>query len=123
MPYGAGRMAELHVRGNELVVELSELEKLGALHRDVHVPLAGVRTVRVAEDPWPELRGIRAPGTGVPGLIALGSRRGAGHDFTAVYEHRPAVVVELEGADFDRLVISASDAGATAAVIRAAAGV
>ncbi len=112
-------MAGLHVRGNELVVELSELEKLGALHRDVHVPLASVTAVRVADDPWPELRGIRAPGTGIPGLIALGSRRGAGHDFTAVYEH----LVELEGADFDRLVISASDAQATAAVIRAAAGV
>jgi hypothetical protein len=113
-------MAELRVEGSELVVELSELEKVGALRGDVRVPLASVRAVRVADDPRPELRGIRAPGTGIPGIIALGSRRGEGHDFAAVYHDHPAVVVELEGTQFDRLVITVRDPQAVAEEIRSA---
>jgi hypothetical protein len=116
-------MAELRIEGEELVVELSELERLGAFHGDIRTPLTSVREVRVAEDPRPELRGMRAPGTGIPGVIALGSRRGEGHDFAAVYHNRPAVVVELEDAEFDRLVITVPDPQATAAAVRAAAGI
>ncbi len=115
-------MAELRVNGTELVVALSELEKLGAFRGDIRVPLTAVRAVRVADEPRPELRGVRAPGTGIPGIIALGARRGEGHDFAAVYHDRPAVVVELEGATFDRLVISVDNPDATAAAIRGATG-
>jgi hypothetical protein len=87
------------------------------------VPLSAVRSVRAVDDPWPELRGLRAPGTGIPGVIALGTRRGGfGKDFAAVYHHRPAVVVDLEGADFSRLVVTADDAPEFAARITAAAG-
>lgn len=111
-------MAHLRIDHADLVVELSPLEKAGAVRGDVRVPLSAVRAVRVAEDPRPELRGLRAPGTGIPGLIALGSRRGEGHDFAAVYHNRPAVVVELEGADFDRLVISVADPEAVAEKVR-----
>ena len=60
--------------------------------------------VRVSEHPWSELRGLRSPGTGFPGLISLCTRRGDGiHDFAAVYGLRRAVVVDTFGADFDRL--------------------
>ena len=104
------------------MVALSDLEKVGALRGDVRVPLSAVRVVRVADDPRPELRGMRAPGTGIPGVIALGSRRGEGHDFGAVYHNRPAVVVELEGTSYDRLVVSIDDPEHVAATIRAAAG-
>lgn len=114
-------MAELRVEGGELVVAMSELEKLGAFRGDVRLPLTALRAVRVAEDPRQELRGIRAPGTGIPGIIALGARRGEGHDFAAVYHDRPAVVVDLEGATFDRLVISVDNPEATASAIRSAA--
>lgn len=104
-------MAKLVLEGDDLVVRLSPLEKLGALRGDVRVPLATVRTVRASDDPWSELRGIRAPGTGLPGVISLCTRRGPGiRDFAAVYQKGPAVVVEMEGADFNRLVVSCADA-------------
>lgn len=117
-------MATLAVVGDILTVRLSPLERLGAMRGDVRVPLATVREVRVSEQPWTELRGIRAPGTGIPGVIALGTRRGSGvRDFAAVYGKRGAVVVELDGADFDRLVVTPRDADAEteAARVRQAA--
>ena len=59
-------------------------------------------TERTRDDAWAraqvvgELRGLRAPGTGIPGVIALGTWRSKGaKDFAAVYRGGPAVVVEL----------------------------
>jgi hypothetical protein len=119
-------MATIAVDGNDLVVRLSALENIGALRGDIRLPLACVRAVRVSGTPWSELRGIRAPGTGVPGVISLGTRRGSGfHDFAAVYGRRPALIVEMTGASFDRLVVScldAADATARAAEITRACG-
>jgi hypothetical protein len=104
-------VADLRIEDDELVVHLSLLERLGAFRGDVRIPLSTMTAVRVSADPWSELRGIRAPGTGFPGVISLCTRRGEGiRDFAAVYGHAPAVVVETHGADFDRLVISRSDA-------------
>jgi hypothetical protein len=112
-------MARLRVMGTTLRVALSPLERLGAfVASDPEVPLDAVSAVRVSEDPWQELRGIRSPGTGIPGVIALGARRSsAGKDFAAVYGHRPGVVVELEGAAYGRLVVSDTNAAAAAAEI------
>ena len=79
-------MAELLIEDGALHVRLSALEKLGALRGDIMIPLRSVTAVRVSDNPWSEeLRGIRAPGTGLPGVISLGTRRGKGIlDFAAV---------------------------------------
>jgi hypothetical protein len=105
-------MADLLVDNGALRVRLSSLEKLGAMRGDITIPLGAITAVRVSEDPWSELRGIRAPGTGLPGVISLCTRRGSGfRDFAAVYGRAgQAVVVEASGAEFDRLVISRKDA-------------
>src|SRR5580698_11061007 len=100
-------MATLIVEGTDLVVKMAEIEKFEAVHTDVRVPLSTVRTVRVVDDAWPELRGIRAPGTGIPGLIAVGTRRGSfGKDFAVVHGREQAVVVELDGAAYSRIVVT-----------------
>jgi hypothetical protein len=114
-------VAKLQVEGDELVVTMHTTEELGAFHGPVRVPLAAVQSVRSVDDPWAELRGLRAPGTGIPGVIALGTLRGTfGKDFVAVYHHRPGVVVELQGAEFSRLVVTADDAVEVAAHVAAA---
>jgi hypothetical protein len=56
------------------------------------------------------MRGLRAPGTGIPGVIMLGTTRWKGvRDFDAVYRNRPGVVVELEGASYGRFVVTTDD--------------
>ncbi len=113
-------MAAIRISGGNLIVKLSHLEKAGAMRGDVQVPVSAVRTVRVVDDPWKELKGVRAPGTGWPGVIALGTRRGGagGKQFAAVYRHRRAIVIELVGADFVRLIVSLNDPDGVAARIR-----
>lgn len=109
----------LLVDGSDLLVKMSEVEKFEAMHADVRVPLTMVRTVRVVDDAWPELRGIRAPGTGIPGVIAVGTRRGSfGKDFAVVHGKEEAVVVELDGAAYSRIVVTTTDAGSVAAEIQ-----
>jgi hypothetical protein len=116
-------VAELQIDGADLVLRLRAIEKAEGAHRDIRVPLSSVTAVRAVEDPWPELRGIRAPGTGLPNVIAVGTRRGNfGKDFAAVHGKGPAVVVELEGADYERLIVTLDDAAARARTIAEAVG-
>lgn len=115
-------MAELTVDGTDLVLHLHGVEKAEGVHGDIRVPLSAVTAVRVVDSAWHgELRGVRAPGTGVPSVIAVGTRRGGfGKDFAAVHGKGPAIVIELEGAEYGRLVLTANDAEAMAAPVRAA---
>ena len=117
-------MADVVVRESQLVVHLSPLEKLAAFHGDVAVPLDFVRDAEVEPEPWQALRGVRAPGTGLPGVIAYGIRRfRGGTDFAAIVGRRPAVRIELDPASgFGRLLVTVSDPSTVAATVRRAAG-
>jgi hypothetical protein len=102
----------LSVRRDSLVVELSFLEQLAAFRGDVRVPLSAVSSIAVEERPWQALRGFRAPGTGLPGVIAYGTRlvTGGAPDFAALHGRGPAVRVELcAGAPFGRLLVTVDD--------------
>ena len=106
-------MATLRLDGDQLVMAMSTLEHAEGFHGDIKVPRSAVTAIRAVDDPWAELRGIRAPGTGIPGTIAVGTRRGNwGKDFAAVHGKGPAVVVELDGAEFSRLVLTVDDPAA-----------
>ena len=64
------------------------------------------------QDPYSALRGIRAPGTGVPRMCAYGVRlmTGGRPDFAAVHGRGPAVRVELgPDAPFGRLLVTVDD--------------
>jgi hypothetical protein len=115
-------MATLVVEGADLVVRLSPLEKFGSLHADLRVPLNAVRSATVETQPWSLVRGMRLAGSGVPGVIALGTRRYlGGKDFTAVYGRRPVVRVELdEPSPFTRLLIRVASPEQTVAMIQPA---
>ncbi len=116
-------MAALVVEGDRLRLQLTRFERVEGFHRDVVVPLERVRSIRVSDDLWSELRGIRSPGTGLPGVIAVGTRRGSfGKDFAAVHGKGPGVVVELDGAEFDRLVVSVPDPAAVTRRVQHARG-
>ena len=71
-------MADLVVDAGSLVLSLTRVERLEGFRGDLRAPLDDVAAVRAVEDPWPELRGLRAPGTGVPGVMRRRGRGAAG---------------------------------------------
>jgi len=114
-------MATLITRDGDLVLSLSKWERRGALHGDIRVALSAVEDVAVTEQPFGEIRGMRAPGTGWPGRIALGTwRHRGGKGFAAVYRGKPGVVVRLRDSAFAWLCISTADPQAVAEHIRVA---
>ena len=115
-------MANLRIEGEELVVELSMLEQLGAIATGVRVPLSEVTAVRTTDDPYAELRGIRV-GTGLPYVIVLGRMVfPGGRDFVAIYgRRRRTVVIDLaRGSGYQRLLLSSPDPAVVEALSRRA---
>jgi hypothetical protein len=100
-------MAKISITEGQVELHLSVLEEIGSFHGSIRVPLSAVAGARVVDDPFGEVRGIRAPGTGFPGVIALGTFIGSfGRDFYAIEKKGPAVVIELEGQRYQRLIAS-----------------
>jgi len=115
-------MAQLIVDRGDLVLRMSRLERIGGLHGDIRVPLGAVAEVAITERPFGEVRGMRAPGTGLPGRIALGTwraRRGE-KGFAAIYRGKHGVIVRLREGEFAWLCVSADDPQGVVARIRAA---
>lgn len=104
-------MAELSVQGSELIVSLSGKEKLGALQKgDLSFPTSSIIDIARVDNGRHSVVGIRSPGTGVPGKIALGTwRTKRGKDFVATYNNDPAYLITLMGESFDRLIISSPE--------------
>lgn len=101
-------MAVLFPEDGDLVLRLSRLARLGGLHGDIRVPLSAVQEIAVTDRPFGELRGMRAPGTGWPRRIALGTwRHRGGKGFAAIYRGKPGVIVRLRGSEFAWLCVSA----------------
>ena len=105
-------MAEIQVEDGQVSIPLSFAQKIGALHGDLHFPVSAVRAVRVVDKPFSEIEGIRSPGTGVPGVIALGTWRIRGRqDFAAVYRGQRGIVINLDEnkMKYRRVILSAND--------------
>jgi hypothetical protein len=112
-------MAELIVDGDELVVRLRAVEKVEAVHGEVRLPLRSIKAVEVLDDAIGAVHGFRV-GTGIPGSVAVGtySSRDA-HIFAVVHHDTPrGVRVNLDGAQFDQLIVGCDDPEAVAAAIR-----
>ena len=103
-------MADLIIDDHAVTVSLSTLEKLEALHGDVTVPRSAIAQVHVAPNGLAEVHGLRAPGTGFPGVIKVGTWRSrAGTTFAVCHGRGPALVLDLVGARYDRIVVTLDD--------------
>jgi hypothetical protein len=91
--------------------ELSPLEIVGAFGFPPKASLSNLVSVSYEENPWTTkvLRGIRAPGTGFPYLIMLGTmRHRRGKDFCVVYKRNPVLVLDFQNEKWARWVVPAS---------------
>lgn len=100
-------MADLVIDDETVTVSLSALERVEAVHGDVSVPRAAIVRVRAVPDGMDEVSGLRAPGTGWPGVIMVGTWRSSeGTTFAVCHGRRPAVVIDVTGQGYDRLVVT-----------------
>jgi hypothetical protein len=115
-------MTVLEIVGDRLRVRLDGWDRVWAFKRELDVSLAHVRGV----EPAPEgirPRGLRAPGSYWPGLIAAGTyRRRSGKEFWSVRDRSRAIVIDVENDAYDRLVLQVPDPGETIEQVRRAIG-
>jgi hypothetical protein len=110
-------MAELQVKGGELVLHLSLGEKAMGAHNDLRVPLDSVRRVVVVDDAH-ELadHGFKI-GERLPGIVEVGTVLGGGKKiFAAVHHATPrGVRVILDGGSYNEWIVGCADPEATVA--------
>jgi len=115
-------MALISIDGDDLVVEIEGLDKLWALKSRLVIPLANVRGATADAGAAKEPKGLRAPGTHVPGILVAGTFHVNGERvFWDVHDATKAVVIELADQRYTRLIVQVPDPRATVALIEGAA--
>jgi hypothetical protein len=100
------RVASLLIDDRSVTVSLSAAEKIEALHGNVTVPRTAVIGARGVPDGMAEVHGMRT-GTGLPGVILVGTVRDSDSvTFAVCHGRRPAVVLDLAGQSYDRIVVT-----------------
>ena len=102
-------MARVMREGNELVLQLSFWEKLGALNSSPRTTLESIEKIEYIDQLWGSstLRGVRAPGTAIPYVVLLGTLRGRGYkDFVAMTGRGEGVVITLKSGPFARWIFT-----------------
>ena len=102
-------MAKILKIGNELVLELSFWEKMGALHLSPRTSIDSIESIEFIDQLWGSstLRGIRAPGTALPYVLLLGTLRGRNYrDFVAMKGRGEGVVITLKSGPFARWIFT-----------------
>jgi hypothetical protein len=82
-------MAEISIDGQNLVVEIEGLDKLWALKSRLVIPLANVRGATADPGIIGEPKGLRGPGTRVPGVITAGTSTSTGRRSSGTSTTRP----------------------------------
>ncbi|MFE7533845.1 hypothetical protein ACMZ5F_03815 [Streptomyces rhizosphaericola] len=111
-------MALMRITDDSLVVVMEGLDKLWAFKTRLTIPLANVRGATVDPGIATDFKGIRAPGTHIPGVIIAGTFHHDGDKvFWDVRDASKAIVVELADEEYTRLVLQVDDPRAAVALV------
>lgn len=112
-------MAEVELTQEALIVRVQGMDQLWALKSRLEIPLFHV--VGAEADPEVALawwKGIRAPGTYVPGVIAAGTFYQEGEKvFWDLHDPEKTVVIWLKDEKYSRLVMEVEDPASTVEAI------
>ena len=100
-------MANLVISDDSVTVHMSTAEKAEALHRDMTVPRSAISGVRVVASGIDAVHGFKLVGSGIPGVMMVGSFKGGdGSTFALCHGNGPALVIDLTGEHYDRIVLT-----------------
>lgn len=119
-------MTEIELTESTLIVHVKGIDKYLSLKSQLEIPLSHIVGAEI--DPgvverWghPNLKEIRAPGTGLPGVIKAGSFRLDGQwAFWDVHDPKKAITIKLADEHYTKLVIEVTDPTAAVAKIEEA---
>lgn len=101
-------MTNITTADGKLIVEVQGWDKLWAFKSRLEIPLEHVSGVRIATDE--RVRGIRAPGTYVPGVITAGTFHQIGRKvFWDVHHPERAIAIDLHDERYTTLVIEVAE--------------
>jgi len=114
-------MAVLTATDTHLTIRLTGPRRVFGRWRPLTVPWDRIARARIDPEAARAFPGARwGVATNVPGVVNLGSFRRAGRlDFWDVGDPDRAIVVELDGAKYDRLLLEVDDPDAAIAMIHA----
>ena len=102
-----GNVADLLIDDETVTVKLTALEKAEAVHGNVVVPRSAITAFWTVPDGQAEVAGFKLIGSGLTGVIKVGTWRSADRTIFAVcHGAGPAVVLDLTGERYDRLVVT-----------------
>ncbi|MFD8413716.1 MULTISPECIES: hypothetical protein [unclassified Streptomyces] len=114
-------MARITVENTTLIVTVEGLDKLWALKSRLEIPLANVRGATHDPGIIRDRKGLRAPGTHLPGVITAGTWHHEGERiFWDVRNPEKAIVIELADEHYTRLVVEVDDPRAVVTLIEQA---
>lgn len=114
-------MAEIRIEGDELVIEQSLVDHLLSLRSTLRFPIAQVDGITWDPGVAAEPKGLRVPGTHIPGLVVAGTFRHEGEKvFWNIRRGTHAVVIRLRDAEFQQLVVEVDDPQGTVDAVNAA---
>lgn len=114
-------MPQLELSGRTLTVHLNKWEQFFSLIHEVQVPLADVQIAKASDGRGAYKLGWRLPGTHVPFVLTAGTFISNGERQFVYKRHgRQALVIELTGNQWARLIIGVRDASEEASRINAA---
>lgn len=101
----------IQIATDTLIVTPTGLTKIAALKQAIKVPLNHVRSISMGNpDILNEVKGLRAPGTSIPGYWAGDFVKNDQVTFFNAKQATPLIVIELEHERYQRLVLSVDDA-------------
>jgi hypothetical protein len=105
-------MAHLFINGDKVQFKLSIAESLGAFARTQEIAISEIDSVEIVPNPWTNqvLKGVRAPGTGIPFVVLLGTMRyRGGKDLCAIYKRRPSAIITVKSGPYKRWIFEIKD--------------
>lgn len=102
-------MATITIDDTHVHIRFSRFERIAGLLRDRSIPLLDVTAVSARDRT--DLRGLRAPGTSVPGLLRVGTwRRRGRRTIVALRRGDPVLHLETDGKQHRTFLLSTPDA-------------
>jgi hypothetical protein len=117
-------VVEITVREGQVHLEVKGLDKLWAFKGRLEIPVAHIRGAHadttIARGWW---KGIKAPGTSIPGVIRAGTFYQDGKRvFWDVHDPEKTVVIDLHDERYDQLIVEVADPATTVKLLTAALG-